>query len=51
MKKEKPKNETELKQSLLRIWHGIGTDVSKKLVDSVPNRLFGWMDIQLDIDM
>ena len=39
MKKEKPKNETELKQSLLRVWHGIGTDVTKKLVDSVPNRL------------
>ena len=38
-KKEKPKNETELKQSLLRVWHGIGTDVTKKLVDSVPNRL------------
>ena len=39
MKKEKPKNETELKQSLLRVWVGIGTDVTKKLVDSVPNRL------------
>ena len=39
MKKEKPKNETELKQSLLRVWRGIGTDVTKKLVDSVPNRL------------
>ena len=39
MKKEKLKNETELKQSLLRVWHGIGTDVTKKLVDSVPNRL------------
>ena len=38
MKKEKPKNETELKQSLLRVWHGIGTDITKKLVDSVPNR-------------
>ena len=39
MKKEKPKNETELKQSLLRVWHGIGTDITKKLIDSVPNRL------------
>ena len=39
MEKEKPKNETELKQSLLRVWQGIGTDVTKKLVDSVPNRL------------
>ena len=39
MKKEKPKNETELKQSLLRVWVGIGTDITKKLVDSVPNRL------------
>ena len=24
---------------LLRVWHGIGTDITKKLVDSVPNRL------------
>ena len=39
MKKEKPKNETELKQCLLRVWQGIGTDVTKKLVDSMPNRL------------
>ena len=39
MKKEEPKNETELKQSLLRVWYGIGTDVTKKLVNSVPNRV------------
>ena len=39
IKKEKPKNETELKQALLLAWRGIVTDVTKKLVDSVPNRL------------
>ena len=39
MKKERPKNETELKQALLRVWQGIGQDVTKKLVNSVPNRL------------
>jgi hypothetical protein len=39
MKTEKPKNETELKQALLRVWHNIGHDITKKLVDSVPNRL------------
>ncbi|CAF4420679.1 unnamed protein product [Rotaria socialis] len=39
MKKEKPKNATELKHTLSRVWQGIGADVTKKLVDSVPNRL------------
>ena len=39
MKKESPTNVTDLKQCLLRVWHAIGQDVTKKLVDSVPNRL------------
>ena len=37
MKKERPKNETELKQALLRVWQGIGRDVTTNLVHSVPN--------------
>ena len=39
MRKEKAKNEFELKQALLKVWYNIGNDVTKKLVDSVPNRL------------
>ena len=39
MRKEKPKNEFELKQALLKVWYNIGNDVKKKLVDLVPNRL------------
>ncbi len=39
MKKEQPKNETELNESLLRVWRQIEREVLKKLVDSVPNRL------------
>ena len=39
MRTEKPKNEFELKQALLKIWYNIGNDVTKKLVDSVLNRL------------
>ena len=41
MRKEKAKNEFELKQALLKVWYNIGNDVTKKLVDSVPNRLHG----------
>ena len=39
MRKEMAKNEFELKQALLKVWYNIGNDVTKKLVDSVPNRL------------
>ena len=39
MRKEKAKNEFELKQALLKVWYNIGNDVTKKLVDSVPNCL------------
>jgi len=39
MKKEQPKNEKELKETLIRAWKGFEIGVSKKLVDSVPNRL------------
>ena len=39
MRKEKQKNEFELKQALLKVWYNIGNDVTKKLVDSVSNRL------------
>ena len=40
MKKHQPRNKDELKQALLLEWNGIGLDVTEKLVDSVPNRLF-----------
>ena len=39
MREEKPKNEFELKQALLKVWYNIDNGVTKKLVDSVPNRL------------
>ena len=39
MKNEQPKNEKNLKEALLRVWHSIGKDVTKKLVDSIPSRL------------
>ena len=39
MKNEQPKNEKDLKEVLLRVWHSIGKDVTKKLVDSLPNGL------------
>ena len=39
MRKEKAKNEYVLKQALLKVWYNIGNDVTKKLADSVPNRL------------
>ena len=39
MKKEQPKNEKDLKECLTRVWKGIEITVSKKLVDSIPNRL------------
>ena len=40
MRKEKAQNEFELKQALLKVWYTIGNDVTKKLVDSVPSRLY-----------
>lgn len=40
MKKHQPKNKDELKRYLLQEWLGIGKDVTEKLVDSVPNRLY-----------
>ena len=39
MKKEKSMNETELKETLRHIWHKISKDVTKRSIDSVPNRL------------
>ena len=39
MGKEKAKNEFKSKQALLKVWYNIGIDVTKKFVDSVPNRL------------
>ena len=38
-KNEQPKNEKDLKEALLRTCHSIGKDVTKKLVDSISNRL------------
>ena len=40
MKKHHPKNENELRHALQAEWEGIGTDVTKKLIESVPNRLY-----------
>ena len=40
MKNHHPKNKEELKEILLKEWNNIGTDVTEKLVDSVPNRLY-----------
>ena len=39
MKNEQPKNEKDLKEALLRVWHSVSKDVTKKLVNSIPNRL------------
>ena len=39
MKNNRPKTEKGLKEALLRVWHSIGKDVTKKLVDLIPNRL------------
>ena len=40
MKKHHPSNKEELKEMLLKEWNSIGVDVTEKLVDSVPNRLY-----------
>ncbi|CAF0936612.1 unnamed protein product, partial [Didymodactylos carnosus] len=40
MKKHEPKNKDELRKALLQEWNGIGTDITEKLVDTVPNRLY-----------
>ena len=39
LKKKQPKSQNELKESLIKVWHGIELPTLKKLVDSVPNRL------------
>ena len=39
MKNTNPRNVTELKECLVRIWENIESQVCKKLVDSVPSRL------------
>ncbi|CAM4900557.1 unnamed protein product [Rotaria socialis] len=40
MKKHQPKNEKELRETLQPEWKNIGQDVTNKLVESVPNRLY-----------
>ena len=40
MKKHQPKNEDQLRRILEAEWEAIGQDVTKKLVESVPNRLY-----------
>lgn len=40
MKKHNPSNKEELKEMLLKEWNSIGLDVTEKLVDSVPSRLY-----------
>ena len=39
MKNTSPRNVTELKEFLMKIWKSVESQVCKKLVDSVPNRL------------
>ena len=39
MKNEQPKTEKDLKDAFLRVWYSTGKEVTKKLVDSVLNRL------------
>ncbi|CAF1527135.1 unnamed protein product [Adineta ricciae] len=46
MKKHHPSNKEELKKALLQEWNGIGDDVTEKLVDSVPNRLYECIRMQ-----
>ena len=40
MKKHHPSNREELKEMPLKEWNSIGVNVTEKLVDSVPNRLY-----------
>ena len=51
MKKHHPKNKEELKEIILKVWNNIGTDVTEKLVDSVPNRLYECVDILHDTEL
>ena len=48
MKKHHPKNKEELKEIILKEWNNIGTDVTEKLVDSVPNCLYECVGILHD---
>ncbi|CAF5176284.1 unnamed protein product, partial [Rotaria magnacalcarata] len=40
MKEHQPKNQKELRETLQAEWQNIGPDVTNKLVESVPNRLY-----------
>ena len=40
MKKQQPKNEDQLWRILQAEWEDIGQNVTKKLVESVPNHLY-----------
>ncbi|CAF3692682.1 unnamed protein product [Rotaria socialis] len=40
MKKHQPKNQKELRETLQAEWETIGQDVTNKLVESAPNRLY-----------
>ena len=48
MKKHHPKNKEKI---LLKEWNNIGTDVTEKLVDSVPNRLYECVGILHDTEL
>lgn len=39
MKARRPKNKNEMKKLLVETWNNIGSDVTKKLVESMPRRL------------
>ena len=51
MKKRHPKNKEELKEIILKEWNNIDTDVTEKLVDSVPNRLYECVTILHDTEL
>ena len=51
MKNHHPKNKEELKDIILKVWNNISTDVTEKLVDSVPNRLYECVRILHDTEL
>ena len=51
MKKHHPKNKEKLKEILLKERNNIGTGVTEKLVDSVPNRLYECVGILHDTEL
>ena len=46
LKKKQSKSQSELKESLIEVWHGIELSTLEKLIDSVPSRLNDVIRIQ-----